>query len=187
MIISDGGAAGGCPGGCCIPACNVIVSDDSLGAYGSAAFADTCKQGFDRDNGEATIDINDDHQVTWLHLEDGQVVVDIYRKSDKKYNRWAISNCQLATTGGSQCAPSGGGCVSYELWAGQSMLTSSCRTLRKSSLRLRARGLTRSTTACGHSCFRDSNSVDISRRLSENVYFPDTLIWLYIHFSIHHQ
>ncbi|RII22995.1 hypothetical protein CUC08_Gglean013145 [Alternaria sp. MG1] len=115
VIISDGGAAGGCPGGCCIPACNVIVSDDSLGAYGSAAFADTCKQGFDRDNGEATIDINDDHQVTWLHLEDGQVVVDIYRKSDKKYNRWAISNCQSATTGGSQCAPSGGGCDATQI------------------------------------------------------------------------
>jgi hypothetical protein len=113
VLVKDGGAAGGCPGGCCIPVCNVIVDGDSLGAYGSAGFADTCKQRFDRKN-DGTIDLNDDHQVTWLVQEDGQVVVDLYRKSDKKYNRWAISNCQLATTGGSQCAPSGGGCVSRE-------------------------------------------------------------------------
>lgn len=51
--------------------------------------------------------------MTWLKQEDGQVVIDVFRKSDKKYDRWAISNCQPPdSTGGSQCAPSGGGCVS---------------------------------------------------------------------------
>lgn len=51
--------------------------------------------------------------MTWLKQEDGQVVIDVYRKSDKKYDRWAISNCKPPdSTGGSQCAPSGGGCVS---------------------------------------------------------------------------
>jgi hypothetical protein len=56
---------------------------------------------------------DDDHQMTWLTQEDGQVVIDVYRKSDKKYDRWAISNCKVPdSTGGSQCAPSGGGCVS---------------------------------------------------------------------------
>jgi hypothetical protein len=51
--------------------------------------------------------------MTWLRQEDGQVVIDVFRKSDKKYDRWAVSNCGVPdSTGGSQCAPSGGGCVS---------------------------------------------------------------------------
>jgi hypothetical protein len=52
--------------------------------------------------------------MTWLKQEDGQVVIDVFRKSDKKYDRWAISNCKSPdSTGGSQCVPTGGGCVSF--------------------------------------------------------------------------
>ncbi|KAH6865559.1 hypothetical protein BKA58DRAFT_471524 [Alternaria rosae] len=111
ITVSDGGAAGGCPGGCCIPACNVIAfgEGDDLGAFGTASFADTCKQNYDRKNG-GTVDLGDDHQATWVYEGEDKVFLDVFRKSDKKYNRFEITNCQLASTGGSQCAPSGGGC-----------------------------------------------------------------------------
>ncbi|KAL8919373.1 MAG: hypothetical protein Q9208_006826 [Pyrenodesmia sp. 3 TL-2023] len=42
--------------------------------------------------------------MTWLREESGQVVIDVYRKSDKKYDRWAVNNCKSRdSSGGTHC------------------------------------------------------------------------------------
>ena len=105
---------------------NAFGEGDDLGAFGTASFLDTCKQNYDRKNG-GTVDLGDDHQASWVYEGEDKVFLDVFRKSDKKYNRFEITNCQLATTGGSQCAPSGGGCVSCERSSVGSVLMGACR------------------------------------------------------------
>ncbi|KAH7411541.1 hypothetical protein DE146DRAFT_784218 [Phaeosphaeria sp. MPI-PUGE-AT-0046c] len=116
--MSEGGTPGGCTGGtgCCIPTCDVQVTD-SLGGSGVVRWSANCQANFANPMG--TQDVDDDHQMTWLKQEDGQVVIDVFRKSDSKYDRWAISNCVPPdSTGGSQCAPSGGGCDTNQILFG---------------------------------------------------------------------
>lgn len=96
-----------------MPTCNVDV-EASLGGSGVVRWTGTCLWNSDSPSG--TQDFDDDHQMTWLRDESGQVVIDVYRKSDKKYDRWAVNNCKSPDTiGGSQCVPTGGGCVSGSL------------------------------------------------------------------------
>lgn len=98
----------------CIPTCDVRVTD-SLGSGDNVVrWTGDCVQNFQNPSGTQGVD--DDHQMTWLRQEDGQTVIDVYRKSDKKYDRWAITNCQGSTPlPGSQCSGAGGGCVSGPL------------------------------------------------------------------------
>lgn len=91
-----------------------------------------------------TQDVDDDHQMTWLRQEDGQTVIDVYRKSDRKYDRWAITNCEGSTPiPGGQCGVAGGGCVSrFEiefLCDGDGLLMCWCRMLRRFCSRRRGR------------------------------------------------
>jgi hypothetical protein len=116
MTMSEGGTPGGCTGGtgCCIPTCNVDVTD-SLGVSGVVRWTGNCQARASAPSG--TQDFADDnYQMTWFTDENGQSVIDVFRKSDKIYDRWAVTNCKVPdSTGGSQCAPSGGSCVSCSL------------------------------------------------------------------------
>jgi hypothetical protein len=113
--MSDGGAAGGCTGstGCCIPTCDVMVTDSLGGGDGVVRWTGTCQS--NEQNPSGTQDVGDGHQMTWLRDESGQAVIDVFRKSDKKYDRWTIKGCSSPGAGGSQCSPTGGGCVSGPL------------------------------------------------------------------------
>ncbi|KAF5654567.1 hypothetical protein FHETE_11285 [Fusarium heterosporum] len=111
--LEDTGTAAGCTGssGCCIPSCLVNVSD-FYGCNGNVAFAGTCQQNYDNPSG--TQDIGNDGcgdvQVTFLKDPSGNPAIDLYHKTDKKYDRYSFGNCQAPTTGGGQCVPKGGGC-----------------------------------------------------------------------------
>ncbi|KAM0189316.1 hypothetical protein ACHAPA_007869 [Fusarium lateritium] len=113
LSLEDTGTASGCTGstGCCIPSCLVNVSD-FYGCNGNVAFSGTCQWNYD--NPKGTQDIGNDGcgdvQVTFLKDDSGNPAIDVYHKSDKKYDRYSFSNCKAPTVGGSQCAPQGGGC-----------------------------------------------------------------------------
>jgi len=76
------------------------------------------------------VDLDDDYQATWVYEQNGpgSVAIDLFRKSDKIYNRFEVSNCQLASIGGTQCAPADGGCVSCGLGEVRSLLMGAFRT-----------------------------------------------------------
>ncbi|KAH7412014.1 hypothetical protein DE146DRAFT_642006 [Phaeosphaeria sp. MPI-PUGE-AT-0046c] len=114
MTLSEGALAGGVG---CIPTCNVRVVD-SLGTGDETLdWTGSCVQKFENPRG--TQDLDGDHQMTWLTQEDGQVVIDVYRKSDKKYDRWAISNCEGSTPlPGNQCGVAGGSCDANQILFG---------------------------------------------------------------------
>lgn len=108
MTLSEGALTGGVG---CIPTCNVRVTDSLGSGDNTVDWSGSCVQRTENPSG--TQDVDDDHQMTWLRQEDGQVVIDVYRKSDKKYDRWAITNCEGSTPlPGNQCGVAGGGCVS---------------------------------------------------------------------------
>ncbi|OAL02121.1 hypothetical protein IQ06DRAFT_346715 [Phaeosphaeriaceae sp. SRC1lsM3a] len=114
MTLSEGALTGGVG---CIPTCNVRVTDSLGSGDNTVDWSGSCVQRTENPSG--TQDVDDDHQMTWLRQEDGQVVIDVYRKSDKKYDRWAITNCEGSTPlPGNQCGVAGGGCDANQILFG---------------------------------------------------------------------
>ena len=81
---------------------------------GSTSWSGACKWNYDDPKGTQDIGGCDGYEMSWSKsLADNTTPVIVIRnKSDGGTNTFAVQNCKQASEGGTQCAPTDGGCVS---------------------------------------------------------------------------
>jgi hypothetical protein len=84
-----------------------VVVNDVQGCSGTVQFVGACID--QPGNSDETLDLGDDCKVTWVK-GDGISAVVVNNNNGASGSSWTIRGCRDVSEGGSQCAPSGGGC-----------------------------------------------------------------------------